>query len=192
MAKTRQEKKSETLEVRMPHSKKQAFKAACEAEGITVSHALRSFIDAYLKRSRRMKLKQITKEISMTLIRNPLKTTGGLSAAILASLAVFTLTAAPGMADPADRDAQPIAPPTPSYPMDMANLGLGAKCNATFDVSVEGYVEAGMTVECSHPGFVEAVRNAVVTMRFEPKLVDDKAVRRTGVVYPIEFMLVAD
>ncbi|MCF6329310.1 MAG: energy transducer TonB [Henriciella sp.] len=192
MAKTRREKKSETLEVRMPHSKKQAFKAACEAEGITVSHAVRSFIDAYLKRSRRMKLKQITQEISMTLIRNPLKTTGGLGAVILASLAVFTMTATPGMADPADRDAQPISPPIPSYPMDMADLGLGAKCEAVFDVSIEGYVEAGMKVECSHPGFVEAVRNAVITLRFLPKLVDGKAVRRTGVVYPLEFMLVAD
>ncbi len=192
MAKTRREKKSETLEVRMPHSKKQAFKAACEAEGITVSHAVRSFIDAYLKRSRRMKLKQITKEISMTLIRNPLKTTGGLGAVILASLAVFTLTATPGMADTADRDAQPISPPIPSYPMDMADLGLGAKCEAVFDVSIEGYVETGMKVECSHPGFVDAVRNAVITLRFLPKLVDGEAVRRTGVIYPIEFMLSAD
>ncbi|MEE9380065.1 MAG: energy transducer TonB [Hyphomonadaceae bacterium] len=192
MAKTRREKKSETLEVRMPHSKKQAFKAACEAEGITVSHAVRSFIDAYLKRSRRMKLKQITKEISMTLIRNPLKTTGGIGAAILASLAVFTMTATPGMADTADRDAQPIAPPIPSYPTDMIDLGLGAKCDATFNVSANGYVEAGMKVECTHPGFVEAVRNAVISLRFEPKLVDGEAVRRTGVIYPLEFRLSAD
>ncbi len=189
MAKTRREKKSETLEVRLPHSKKAAFKAACEAEGITVSHAVRSFIDAYLKRSRRMKLKQITKDLSMTLIRNPLKTTSGFGAAILASLAVFALTATPSMAD---RDAQPIAPPTPSYPIDMANQGLTATCEASFNVSADGYVEPGMQVECSHPGFVEAVRNAVITLRFLPKLVDGKAVQRKNVVYPISFHIADD
>ena len=53
-AERRAEKKSETLEVRLPHSKKEAFKAACEEEGITASHAVRTFIDAYLKRSRRV------------------------------------------------------------------------------------------------------------------------------------------
>ena len=63
----RKEKKSETLEVRLPHSKKEAFMKACEREGITASHAMRTFIDAYLKQSRRVKLKQISQEITMKL-----------------------------------------------------------------------------------------------------------------------------
>ena len=85
----RAEKKSETLEVRLPHSKKEAFKAACEEEGITASHAVRTFIDAYLKRSRRVKLKRIAEDITMKLFRNPIKAAGiagtGLIAAILFS-----------------------------------------------------------------------------------------------------------
>ena len=85
----RAEKKSETLEVRLPHSKKEAFKAACEEEGITASHAVRTFIDAYLKRSRRVKLKRIAEEITMKLFRNPIKAAGiagtGIIAAILFS-----------------------------------------------------------------------------------------------------------
>ena len=92
----RAEKKSETLEVRLPHSKKEAFKAACEEEGITASHAVRTFIDAYLKRSRRVKLKRIAEDITMKLFRNPLKTAGiagtGIIAAILSS-------ASPSMAE---------------------------------------------------------------------------------------------
>ena len=85
----RAEKKSETLEVRLPHSKKEAFKAACEEEGITASHAVRTFIDAYLKRSRRVKLKRIAEDITMKLFRNPIKAAGiagtGIIAAILFS-----------------------------------------------------------------------------------------------------------
>ena len=96
MAKTRPEKKSETLEVRLPHSKKEAFKAACEAEGITASHAIRTFIDAYLKQSRRAKLKQIAEDITMKLMRHKLKTAGifgaGLAGAVL-------LAASPSVAD---------------------------------------------------------------------------------------------
>lgn len=53
---------------------------ACDREGITASQAVRTFIDAYLKRSRRVKLKQITEEITMTLFRHPLKATGALGA----------------------------------------------------------------------------------------------------------------
>ena len=110
--KPHREKKSETLEVRLPHSKKEAFKAACEKEGITASHAVRTFIDAYLRRSRQMKAKRIAKDISMTLIRNPLKTTGGLAAAVTSIGVVATLA----LPSSADTDAQPIARPHPEYP----------------------------------------------------------------------------
>ena len=183
MTKTRKEKKSETLEVRLPHSKKEAFRKACEDEGITVSHAIRTFVDAYLRRSRRMKLKRIAKDLSMTLIQNPLKTTGGL-AATGAALATATIMALPSAAD---SQPQPIRPPVPEYPIDMAKQGIGAKCQATFDVSPTGVVEPGIKVDCTHPGFTDATRRAIETLRFEPKMEDGKAVRMTGVVYPIEY-----
>lgn len=189
MTKHKPEKKTETLEVRLPHSKKEAFKAACEAEGITVSHAVRSFVDAYLKRSKRMRLKLITREVSMTLIRNPIKTTTGLFGTLGAAFAVFSLTATPSFAD---RDAQPIQPPIPQYPMDLAKAGISADCEAIFNVSADGYIEDGLEVECTHPGFVEATRKAALTLQFAPKIVDGKAARRTGVRYPISYQLISD
>ena len=92
----RAEKKSETLEVRLPHSKKEAFKAACEEEGITASHAVRTFIDAYLKRSRRVKLKRIAEDITMKLFRNPLKTAGIAGTGLIAA---FLFGASPSLAE---------------------------------------------------------------------------------------------
>lgn len=185
MKNPRPEKKTEMIEVRLPHSKKEAFKRACEEEGITVSHAVRTFVDAYLRRSRRMKAKRIAKDISMTLIRNPIKTTGGLSAATAAALGIAALSASPSFAD---RDTQPIELPKPEYPIDLASQGISAHCDNYFDVSAEGYV-INLEVECGHPGFVESSRNAVATLRFEPKLKDGVAVVRKGVVYPVVYYL---
>lgn len=183
----RREKKSETLEVRLPHAKKKAFQQACADEGITASHAVRTFIDSYLKRSRRMKLKRIAKDMSMTLIRNPIKSSGGIGAVVAATVAGVTLTAGPSIAE--DRDAQPIDYPRPVYPIDLAEQGIGAECEALFDVTPEGFVADNLEVECTHPGFVESTTIAVSTLRFEPKIVDGQAVRRKGVVYPIQYTL---
>jgi outer membrane biosynthesis protein TonB len=188
MTKQRPEKKTEMIEVRLPHSKKEAFKRACEEEGITVSHAVRTFVDAYLRRSRRMKAKRIAKDISMTLIRNPLKTTGGLGATLAAAFGIATLATAPSFAD---RDTQPIDVPKPEYPIDLASQGISTRCENYFDVSPEGYV-INLEVECGHPGFVESSRNAVSTLRFEPKIIDGKAVTRKGVVYPLEYIVADD
>lgn len=185
MTKPRSEKKTEMIEVRLPHSKKEAFKQACEEEGITVSHAVRTFVDAYLRRSRRVKAKRIAKDISMTLIRNPIKTTGGLCGAIAAALGIAALSASPSFAD---RDTQPIDLPRPEYPIDLAADGVSARCENYFDVSQEGYV-INLDVKCGHPGFVASSRNAVSALRFEPKIVDGKAVTRTGVVYPLEYVV---
>jgi len=186
MASKRKEKKSETLEVRLPHSKKEAFMEACEREGITASHAVRTFIDAYLKRSRRVKLKQITEEITMKLIQNPVKTLGAVGATFTGAL---LLTALPSAAE--DRDAQPIAPPSLTYPVEMLTQTISGDCESTFDVSKEGLPE-NITATCSHPGFIEAVISSAATLRFAPKLVDGKPVRHKGVTYPITFEVTAD
>lgn len=45
------EKKSERIEIRVSHSKKQAFNDACEQGGDTPSGALRRFIDSYIRRA---------------------------------------------------------------------------------------------------------------------------------------------
>ncbi|MEM7458276.1 MAG: energy transducer TonB [Pseudomonadota bacterium] len=185
MTRPRPEKKTEMIEVRLPHSKKVAFKQACEDEGITVSHAVRTFVDAYLRRSRRMKAKRIAKDISMTLIRNPIKTTGGVGGAIAGLAAAFAVIASPSFAD---RDAQPIDHPAPVYPDDLASQSISARCDNHFDVTPEGYV-TNLEVKCGHPGFVKSSRNAVATLKFAPKIVDGKAVERTGVVYPLVYVV---
>lgn len=184
----RKEKKSETLEVRLPHSKKKAFQDACAEEGITASHAVRTFIDSYLKRSRRVKLKRIAREISMTLIRNPIKSTSGAGALIAAAVAAVTLTAAPSLAE--DTHAQPIDYPRPVYPIELANQGISADCNASFDVTPEGLVDTrNLDVDCTHPGFVDSTIAAILTLRFEPKIRDGEKVWRRGVVYPIQYQV---
>lgn len=48
MAEPRAMKKSETLEIRIPYTTKQAFMAQCQAEGRTASEALRGLIDQRL------------------------------------------------------------------------------------------------------------------------------------------------
>lgn len=45
------EKKSDRIEIRVSHSKKQAFNAACENQGDIPSNALRRFIDGYIRRA---------------------------------------------------------------------------------------------------------------------------------------------
>ena len=188
MTKPRSEKKTEMIEVRLPHSKKEAFKKACEDEGITVSHAVRTFVDAYLRRSRRMKAKRIAKDLSMTLIQNPVKTAGGIGGAFAAIAAMITLTAPASFAD---RDVQPIDHPKPVFPIDLAEQQVSARCDNYFDVSPEGYV-MNLVVKCGHPGFVESSRNAVSTLRFEPKMENGEAVIREGVVYPLEYRVMDD
>lgn len=180
------EKKSDTLEVRLPHSKKEAFKAACDEEGITASHAVRTFVDAYIRQSRRVKLKTITQDLTMTMINNPIKTTGGLAATGAAIAALFSLFALPSAAD---TNVQPIAPPIPEYPIELGQKGISGLCKSTFNVSKEGLVETGIEVDCTHPGFVDVTLKAIQSLRFEPKIVDGEPVRMTGIVYPIEYRI---
>ena len=44
-------KKTETVEIRLPHATKTAFMARCRAEGRTASDAIRRFIDAELSQN---------------------------------------------------------------------------------------------------------------------------------------------
>lgn len=184
MAKKRSEKKSETLEVRLPHSKKEAFMAACEREGITASYAMRTFIDAYLKRSGRVKLKQITQEITMKLFQNPLKTAGAIGGAVAAAT-IFA--ASPSVAE--DRDAELIAHPTTiSYPIELAKQGVEAECEASFGVTIEGKPD-NINVTCTHPGFVDEAYAATSTLQFSPKIENGQPVYRENVSYPYIFQL---
>ena len=94
----KREKKSETLEVRLPYSVKRAFMKATHRKGETASEAVRDFIDQYLEEARQAKRKSTLQEMMMTIDNNRKKT-----AALLTGLAAtaFTFGALPSAADDA-------------------------------------------------------------------------------------------
>jgi Ca2+-binding EF-hand superfamily protein len=83
-------KKSDKLEVRLPHATKQAFLRRCQAEGRSASEAVRGFIDTYLARP----LTQ--KELPMYV--RPTLAFAAATAALV--IGVVTLTATPSRAAP--------------------------------------------------------------------------------------------
>lgn len=97
---THKEKKSETLEVRLPHTQKKAFMAACRQEGTTASDAVRSFVTEYVAEHERTfkttPLRGPLKEMSMTIKSHPKKAA---SAAFGLVGAALMFGATPSMAD---------------------------------------------------------------------------------------------
>jgi Ca2+-binding EF-hand superfamily protein len=101
MTESRPPKKSETLEVRLPHETKRAFLEACRKEGRTASEAVRGFIDGYIARaaaSERLRDRpQPQRSLVMTLAsRNGRR---GLLAGAVGSLALIGLAVSPSAAD---------------------------------------------------------------------------------------------
>ncbi len=85
-----------------------------------------------------------------------------------------------------DRDAQPIRPPTPSYPQRAQERGLSGKCDVRFDVDTRGK-PYNVQATCSDSVFKSEAERAVSRVEFAPKIVRGKAVERRNVVYPLEF-----
>lgn len=79
----RPEKKSESLEIRLPYSQKQAFMEACRERGMTASDVLRSFIAEDLEAQAQDNSEERT--WTMTFKNNPLKTAAGAASAALAA-----------------------------------------------------------------------------------------------------------
>lgn len=92
----RREKKSESLDIRLPYQQKQDFMAATKQQGETASQALRRFIADYIEEARLAEQPHPVQEISMTLARHRLKT---IATAAGAALGVFSVTALPSAAD---------------------------------------------------------------------------------------------
>ncbi|MFC6197870.1 energy transducer TonB [Ponticaulis profundi] len=182
------EKKSTQLEIRLTHSKKSSFMKACEENGVTASEVLREFIDAYLRRSRSMKLKNLAKDVAMKLIRNPVKTGIGSSLAVLAGLTASVLL--PGTSVAEGQYVQPLNYPKQAvYPKELAQKGVEGKCEVRFSVDAQGVVEPGAKADCTHEGFVRSAENAVYSLQFEPRMKNGKPVRMPNVVYPFEFLM---
>lgn len=85
-----------------------------------------------------------------------------------------------------DRDAQPIRPPTPSYPQRAQERGLSGSCDVRFDVDTRGK-PYNVAATCTESVFKSEAERAVSRVEFAPKIVRGKAVERRNVVYPLEF-----
>lgn len=85
-----------------------------------------------------------------------------------------------------DRDAQPIRPPTPSYPQRAQERGLSGSCDVRFDVDTRGK-PYNVQATCTDSIFKSEAERAVSKVEFAPKIVRGKAVERRNVVYPLEF-----
>ncbi len=85
-----------------------------------------------------------------------------------------------------DRDAQPIRPPTPSFPQRAAERGISGTCDVRFDVDTRGK-PYNVSATCSDNVFKSEAERAVSRVEFAPKIVRGQAVERRNVVYPLEF-----
>jgi hypothetical protein len=92
----RREKKSESLDIRLPFQQKQDFMAATRQNGETASQALRRFISNYIEDARLAEQSHPVQEISMTLAKHKLKT---FATAAGAAIGVFSVAALPSAAD---------------------------------------------------------------------------------------------
>ncbi|MDX1293094.1 MAG: TonB family protein [Hyphomonas sp.] len=87
-----------------------------------------------------------------------------------------------------DRDAQPIRPPTPSYPQRAAERGTEGSCDVRFDVDTRGR-PYNISATCTDNVFKREAERAVSKVEFAPKIIRGKAAERRNVVYPLEFKL---
>ena len=87
-----------------------------------------------------------------------------------------------------DRDAQPIRPPTPSYPQRAAERGTEGSCEVRFDVDTRGR-PYNITATCTDNVFKREAERAVSKVEFAPKIIRGQAAERKNVVYPLEFKL---
>lgn len=93
-------KKSETLEVRIPHETKQAFLTACREDGTTASEVVRDQVQSYLDARERPSHQEEKRTLVMNFPPNvrrygPRVAVGGLAAIGLTALAVLPSAAAP-------------------------------------------------------------------------------------------------
>jgi periplasmic protein TonB len=85
-----------------------------------------------------------------------------------------------------DRDAQPIRPPTPSFPQRAAERGISGSCDVRFDVDTRGK-PYNVQATCTDSIFKSEAERSVGRVEFAPKIVRGKPVERRNVVYPLEF-----
>lgn len=95
----------------------------------------------------------------------------------------------PSFAKPeTDRNAQPIYPPVPTYPVEAISKRLSGMCDMHFDVTPSGKV-SNLRAKCTSPLFCRESERAALEMKYAPKRGDNGPVWRYGVVYPLEYVI---
>ena len=84
--KRRKQKKSESLDIRLPFEQKRDFMEATRLRGETASSALRRFISTYIEEARLAEQPNPVQEITMTLARHRFKTIATAAGAALGRL----------------------------------------------------------------------------------------------------------
>jgi len=87
-----------------------------------------------------------------------------------------------------DRDARPIRPPVPVYPIKAVQRGIEGACEVRMDVTPQGR-PYNVVATCTNGLFVSEAERAVSRVEFLPKILNGEAMTRRNVIYPLEFKL---
>ncbi|WP_164838440.1 energy transducer TonB, partial [Pseudomonas sp. BAY1663] len=79
-------------------------------------------------------------------------------------------------AEVASRQYLPIAKQPPSYPQRALDMGLQGECTVSYTVDRQGRVESPTVVGDCHPLFIRPSLAAAKTFRYQPRIVDGRAV----------------
>jgi periplasmic protein TonB len=76
----------------------------------------------------------------------------------------------------ASRQYLPIAKQAPSYPRRALDQGIQGECTVSYTVNAQGRVEAPKVVGDCHPLFIRPSLQAAQSFRYQPRVVDGRAV----------------
>lgn len=106
---------------------------------------------------------------------------------VAACASAFALASFAALAE-SDRDAQPIMHPVPKYPVQAAMAGMSGMCDAHFDVDRTGQI-VNLRADCSNVVFCHETIRAMSEVEFVPKIIENEAMPRYGVVYPLVYTI---
>lgn len=99
-----------------------------------------------------------------------------------------TNMSAPGAGFSRDGDATPIVRITPKYPVQAARDGIEGWVKLSFTINEAGGVEDVEIIDAQPKRiFNKAAKRALKKWKYKPKIVDGKAVRRTGLTVQLDF-----
>ena len=144
-----------------------------------------------VEKAERVKAEQAPPQPQLALSKTSLDpSAGGDAASAIATLVeaqtqqMSSMTGSGG----ADRDAVPLVRIEPDYPMQARQRGIEGWVVVEFTISTAGTVKDAQVV-ASEPGnvFDRAAVQAVRKWKYNPKIVDGKAVERTGMKIRLDF-----